>query len=108
MSNTSGGCLQYCDFVLRRAGKSFIQLLHESGVEDCRAAITSDALIPLLKADPALIEGSLLWSMNKRTSSGWYFQRAQGAYVVGFYPDGEPLRFEDASRGCAEFGRSGR
>jgi hypothetical protein len=41
--------------------------------------------------------------MNKRTSSGWYFQRVQGAYVVGFYPDGEPLRFEDASRGCAEF-----
>ena len=84
-------------------GKSFIQLVRESGVEDCGAAFTSDALIPLLQADPALIEGWLLWSMNKRTSSGWYFQRAQGAYVVGFYPDGEPLRFEDASRGCAEF-----
>jgi hypothetical protein len=84
-------------------GKSFIELVRASGVADLGATFTTNALVPLLEANPSLIEGWLLWSMIKRVSSGWYFQRAQGGYVVGFYPDGEPLRFEEASRGCAEF-----
>lgn len=83
--------------------KSFVQLVRESKIAECLPEFTSDTLVPLLSADPALIEGWLFWSMNKRVSSGWYFQRAQGAYIVGFYPGGETLRFEDASRGCAEF-----
>jgi hypothetical protein len=85
------------------SGRSFVQLVRDSGVADLGAAFAPNALVPLLEANPALIEGWLSWSMNKRVASGWYFQRAQGAYVVGFYPDGEALRFEDASRGCAEF-----
>jgi hypothetical protein len=85
------------------SNKSFVELVRESHVADCLAEFTSDALVPLLSADPALIEGWLLWSTNKRVSSGWYFQHTQGAYIVGFYPSGETLRFENASRGCAEF-----
>ena len=84
-------------------GKSFIQLVRKSGVADLGATFTTNALVPLLEGNSDLIESWLLWSMNKRVSSGWYFRRAQGAYVVGFYPNGEALRFEEASRGCAEF-----
>jgi hypothetical protein len=82
---------------------SFSQLVRDSGVASLGSEFTSDALVPLLDANPGLIDAWLLWSANKRVSSGWYFQRAEDSYIVGFYPAGEPLRFENASRGCAEF-----
>jgi hypothetical protein len=41
--------------------------------------------------------------MNKRVSSGWYFQRESNACAVGYFPGADRLRFDDVALGCAEF-----
>jgi hypothetical protein len=57
----------------------------------------------VLRADPALIDGWLLWSKNKRVSSGWYIERDGDGCVVGYFPKGKRLRFDDVPLGCAKF-----
>jgi hypothetical protein len=83
--------------------KSFTQLVRESGITDPTSGATAEALASALRADPALIDGWLLWSQNKRVSSGWYFERDGGGCTVGYFPKGKRLRFDDVALGCAEF-----
>ena len=82
--------------------KSFTQLVRESGIAEAGGS-TVDALASVLRAEPGLIDGWLRWSENKRVSSGWYFMLNGGACVVGYYPNGERLRFDDAALACAKF-----
>jgi hypothetical protein len=83
--------------------KSFVAVVRDTGVHPQRAALNAEALTPILRSDPSLIEGWLRWSMNKRVSSGWYFVAESGGYIVGYFPGGECLRFSEAAPACAEF-----
>jgi hypothetical protein len=83
--------------------KSFIQLVRESGITDRASGATPEALASVLRAEPSLIDGWFRWSGNKRVSSGWYFERDGDGCIVGYYPGGDRLRFDDVALGCAEF-----
>jgi hypothetical protein len=83
--------------------KSFAQLVRESGITDPSSGATAEALASVLRADPGLIDGWLLWSQNKRVSSGWYFERDSHGCTIGYSPKGKRLRFDDVASGCAEY-----
>lgn len=83
--------------------RSMSQLLEESGVTSCMALLTVSNIKGYFTAYPDLIEQWLLWSANKRVTSGWYFKRDGNNFVVGFYPRGEVLTLGDAAVACAEF-----
>jgi hypothetical protein len=83
--------------------KSFAQLVRESGITDPASGASTEALAALLRTDRALIDGWLLWSENKRASSGWFLQRDGDGCIVGYFPGGERLRFDDVALGCAKF-----
>ena len=82
---------------------SFIELVRDVGIWRHRRELTRDAIASALRAHPELIDSWLLWSMNKRTGSGWYFEQQDDGYVVGYFPKGQELRFEDIAVGCTEF-----
>jgi hypothetical protein len=71
MSPTEHICRLAADF--HGSGKPMVQLVRESGIGNPATELTAAAALPVLEQDPSLIESWLLWSMNKRTSSGWYF-----------------------------------
>ena len=83
--------------------KSFTQLVRESGIADPASGASADALASVLRAEPALIDGWLLWSQDKRVSSGWYFERDGDGCAVGYFPEGKRVRFDDVALGCAQF-----
>ena len=84
-----------------RGGISFAQLLRDSG--GSKSSLSKQAIVQILEVEPSLIDDWLLWSMNKRVSSGWYFTKEDNDYLVGFYPVGERFTFQDAAVACAEF-----
>ena len=82
--------------------KSMVELLGESGVNRCPAALTVPNLSAYIADHREVIEGWLRWS-HKPVASGWYFERQGKGFVVGFYPNGEKLTFEEATLACAEY-----
>ena len=83
--------------------KSMADLVSDSGIRKCPAALTSASIEAYLRSHPALVDQWLNWSANKRINSGWYFARRSGHLIVGFYPQGETLTFEDPVLACTEF-----
>lgn len=83
--------------------KSAIQLVAESGIDQCESALSVDAVAQHLARCPYLIEEWIRWSDDKRTSGGWYFLRDDSGYVVGSYPTRKVLYFSEATVACAEF-----
>jgi hypothetical protein len=83
--------------------KSMLQLIAESGIDASPEALTVTTVLAYIADHPDLINQWLLWSANKRVSSGWYFLRQSTGYVVGFRPKGEVLSFAQAAPACAEF-----
>lgn len=72
--------------------KSPLALLVESGYFEIPNAVSIEILASVLERLPDSVESWLLWSENKRSNSGWYFQRtALGEYIVGHYPFTERL-----------------
>jgi hypothetical protein len=65
--------------------------------------LTRDVLLAVLRIEPNLVEAWLTHSVDKRTSSGWYFSTDHTSSVVGFYPDGPRSTFADPIEACAEF-----
>lgn len=83
--------------------KSMSQLVAESGISACLILLTVSNITGYLTAHPDLVEQWLLWSADKRVTSGWYFTRDADNFVVGFYPQGEVLTLRDPAVACAEF-----
>lgn len=87
-----------------RGDVSVYELVRTSGYQEHRAAITRDSLLAVLSRDAVLVEEWIAYSQDKRTSSGWAMSELfGGGYAVGFYPSGQPTRFEDKAAACAEF-----
>jgi hypothetical protein len=87
--------------VFYKGRKSMRQLVEETGVDtrDLRA----EALEPVLRKNPELIEEWQRWSENRRTSSGWFLAIENGSPVVGHMPDRSRQAFPDLASACAEF-----
>jgi len=82
--------------------KSMFQLLTESGVDRCPAALSVAYLSPYIAAHPEVIEGWLHHSQKPYTNT-WHFERKKGGFVVRFAPDGERFEIADPALACAEF-----
>jgi hypothetical protein len=95
----------------RRGNASPWQLLQESGYLEKRTAIDVATMRGYFLAHPEGVGEWLLYSDNKRVSSGWYFSEADSAaaYVVGYFPT-DPKRpdrrFTEAAEACATFVKS--
>jgi hypothetical protein len=83
--------------------KSMVQLVVESQIDANPESLTVPSILVYLTEHPDLIEPWLTWSANKRVSSGWYFSRRSGGFVVGFNPNGEVLNYTRPEPACAEF-----
>jgi hypothetical protein len=66
-----------------RAGAgSPVQLVRQSGYRDIRETITATEIRKQLIDDPSLIDDWKNWSLDKRTSEGWYLQvHGEGGYI---------------------------
>ena len=87
----------------RRGSKSPVQLIRESGYFESPNELTVEALAAFICNHVEVIQVWLSWSEDKRVSSGWYFIRKNGGFIVGNLADGPQLRFSDESQACAEF-----
>lgn len=81
-------------------------LLRESGYFNTPHTVTESALNEALRANPACVDDWLLWSENKRTTSGWFLRRlGPTTYEVDCIPARNDLRreFSDPLEACAAF-----
>jgi hypothetical protein len=83
--------------------KSMVDLVSESGIAGHPSALTSTEVVRYVRNHPEVVDQWLKWSANKRVDSGWYFERRRDHLLVGFYPNGDTLRFEDPAAACAEY-----
>jgi len=96
-----------------RAGyESAIGITRQSGFLEGRDGITVPLIAAYLAGHPALVEMWKLWSMDKRTTSGWYFAERrlrlpwQRPWVVGYWAQNgvtQVKRFRDPCEACATF-----
>ena len=82
---------------------SMIDLLAISGYRPGVTPLTRDALVAVLRIEPALVDAWLTYSVDKRAPSGWYFSSENASSIVGFYPEGPQLVFASPLEACAEF-----
>jgi hypothetical protein len=87
----------------RDGSQSALEILAKSGVLQTPEALTIAAVAAHLNEHPELIDAWMLWSEDKRVSSGWYFLYERPNFVVGFYPHGDRLVFKDAITACTQF-----
>ena len=88
--------------------KSIVQLLLESGYEDCQLEITAKVLEEAIREFPTLIQAWSHYSEDQRTSEGWYFLRNENdQFEVGYYDavNGKERQqvFSDEAEACAVF-----
>jgi hypothetical protein len=83
--------------------KSMLHLIAESGIDAYPEALAVPTVLTYITNHPELINEWLLWSANKRGSSGWYFSRQSNGFIVGFRPNGAALSFAMPELACAEF-----
>jgi hypothetical protein len=83
--------------------KSILQLINASGFAQNPSVLSASSISRYLAHHPEIIEAWILWSDNKRASSGWYFKRQADGYIVGSHPNGEVFSFADPISACSEF-----
>lgn len=87
---------------------SIYNLLKETGYFEMHDQVSDDSIQKMLNHHPDCIDEWIIYSQNKRTSSGWYFkQEGKDSYIVGYFggTDSEnvQLRFADRIAACAAF-----
>ncbi len=88
------------DFSISR-NKSIIQLLKEAGYFGHEDSVTKDNIMEFLVSNPGLIEDWETYSLNKRTSTGWYLLHNKLYWTVGFFNVGGKEKEEHFSSGLA-------
>ena len=96
--------------VHRLRDKSPLQLLEMSGCLQQPNAVTEESIKQVLAAHPEWIDDWVMWSLDKRTSEGWYLLRRYDlapdkGWEVGYHPYGERYFFGDELGACAFFVR---
>lgn len=86
---------------------SVYSLLKKSGYFDLYHEIGESDILKAIFECPECIEGWLLLSVNKRTTSGWYFKENEvGRYEVGYLPvkgTSKLTEYADIKEACAAF-----
>jgi len=87
--------------------KSMPDLLEESGYYSLYSEIGEEDIKVALKDKPERIDYWLMWSDDKRFSSGWYFlKNSEGKPLVSYNPEDtnfEKSNFTDLASACAFF-----
>jgi len=87
-----------------RGGKSPRSAVRASGYASIRDQVTPADVARHLEQNPAYIDAWELYSLDKRTSGGWYFVREESGWRVGSvsisYPD---EYFESVAEACSQF-----
>jgi len=98
-------CLIPRDFKVS-GNRSMIQLLQESGYLGCKNGVVKDEVIKFLENHPDLIEDWQIYSLDKRTSTGWYLLYEDSVWTVGYLNDGgreKEHKFVSGFEACAVF-----
>jgi|SRR5882724_3674264 len=85
---------------------SSITLLKESGYYEVFDEINESEIANALTEHPNRINDWLIWSEDKRVSSGWYFfEKNESQYIVGYWPKNQhsELQYSDKTLACAAF-----
>ncbi len=86
--------------------KSIFQLLKESGYFEQRNFIRKGEIIEYLDNCPELLNDWELYSLDKRTGSGWYLLDNESNWTVGYCNSGKLEReriFSSKNEACAVF-----
>lgn len=86
-----------------RGDASIYSLLQESGYFAVHEEVTEGAIHDALREHPELASDWMDFSEAKRASSGWFLRRVAKGYLVGHYPDHEPVEYSDELVACAAF-----
>jgi hypothetical protein len=86
--------------------KSSMQLAEECGLFEHPECVTLSATAAYLRAHPDLVDDSIIYSENQRSSECWYFCEEGNKFVVGFRTDvkkRKKQRYPDRISACAQF-----
>lgn len=90
-----------------RGNATIYSLLNDTGYFKIRAQISEDSICEALRTCPECIDDWLLYSEDKRSDAGWYFQRCAESYRVGYFSSKDngikPTEYEDRVAACARF-----
>lgn len=90
--------------------KSIVGLIKESGYLEYKDKIVLGAIKAYLSLNRCLVDNWLIYSSDKRTSSGWYFCADKGVYIVGYYSkfggNDNIIKYSDSIEACANFIRN--
>jgi hypothetical protein len=85
---------------------SIIELILASGYLGHEESVTQEAIMSCLLANPALIETWEIYSLDKRSSPGWYLMHDEKVWNVGYINKGikeNERHFASAPEACAVF-----
>ena len=85
---------------------SVFSLLKDSGYFDAYESISEEDIRAALDGHTDCIGDWLLYSQDKRSDEGWYFQQKDGGgYIVGYFPGykEQPRQYSSSTDACAFF-----
>jgi hypothetical protein len=85
----------------RTGDRSAYDLVRASGIG--QRTLTVESVLPVLKANPKLVEDWIAWSEDQRCTPAYGLHEENGQYVVGRYPDENRVVFDDRFAACADF-----
>ena len=68
-----------------------------------RSEVSAERIYAFLKENTHLLEIWSHWSDDKRWSPSWYFAKREPNWVVGKFPGGPELIFDDPVQACTRF-----
>lgn len=99
---TATACRMAYDY--HRGNLSPRAIVESSGYRTHRPSITLKDLFTYLKANPGLVDEWWMYSDNKRTSSGWFFDLPNRR--IGYFERGHSSQeemFEGTTQACAAY-----
>lgn len=80
-----------------------MQLFIDSGYLSNPEKLIKEKLITYLRSNPKLIDEWILWSGDQRIPEGWYFEKKENKFIIGYYPSEVKFVYLDPFIACAEF-----
>jgi len=80
---------------------SMLELMNSSGYRGLKQEISEDLIQEYLEKNSELVESWVMESENTRGSPAWYISNKGSKWLVGLYPGGKELEFNDKYKACA-------
>ena len=87
----------------RHRDKSPRQVVQMLNLARHRSEVNQEKISAYIRENEHLLELWLRWSENKRWSPSWYFKRREPNWLVGKFPGGPELTFDDPIEACSRF-----